>query len=68
MASNEEYGYWESRTKDGVDFEPIRATAVKRLATSRRVAKMLPDKLEEDRAWQRVAKFPYPSVVPSAPH
>lgn len=44
----EEYGYWEARLKDGFHFEPIRAIAAKRLATSRRVAKMLADELKED--------------------
>jgi len=45
----EEYGYWEARIKDGFHFEPVRAIAIKRLATSRRVAKMLADELKEDR-------------------
>jgi hypothetical protein len=44
----EEYGYWEARIKDGFHFEPVRAIAIKRLATSRRVAKMLADELKED--------------------
>jgi hypothetical protein len=44
----EEYGYWEARTKDGFHFEPVRAIALKRLATSRKVAKMLADELKED--------------------
>jgi hypothetical protein len=44
----EEYGYWEARIKDGFHFEPIRAIAIKRLATSRKVAKMLADELKED--------------------
>jgi len=45
----EEYGYWEARIKDGFHFEPVRVIAIKRLATSRRVAKMLADELKEDR-------------------
>jgi hypothetical protein len=45
----EDYGYWEARTKDGFHFEPIRAIAIKRLATTRKVAKMLADELKEDR-------------------
>jgi hypothetical protein len=44
----EEYGYWEARTKDGFHFEPVRAIAIKRLANSRKVAKMLADELKED--------------------
>ncbi len=44
----EQYGYWEARIKDGFHFEPVRAIAIKRLATSRRVAKMLADELKED--------------------
>jgi hypothetical protein len=44
----EEYGYWEARTKDGFHFEPVRAIAMKRLANSRKVAKMLGDELKED--------------------
>ena len=44
----EEYGYWEARIKDGFNFEPIRAIALKRLATSRKVAKMLAEELKED--------------------
>ena len=44
----EEYGYWEARIKDGFHFEPIRAIAIRRLATSRKVAKMLADELKED--------------------
>ncbi|MGD0464981.1 MAG: hypothetical protein ABSB74_21055 [Tepidisphaeraceae bacterium] len=44
----EEYGYWEARIKDGFHFEPVRAIAIKRLATSRKVAKMLADELKED--------------------
>jgi hypothetical protein len=44
----EEYGYWEARIKDGFHFQPIRDIAVKRLATSRKVAKMLADELKED--------------------
>jgi hypothetical protein len=46
----EDYGYWEARIKDGFHFEPIRAIAVKRLASSRKVAKMLADELKEDPA------------------
>lgn len=44
----EQYGYWEARIKDGFHFEPVRAIAIKRLATARRVAKMLADELKED--------------------
>jgi hypothetical protein len=44
----EEYGYWEARIKDGFHFEPVRAIAVRRLAGSRKVAKMLADELKED--------------------
>jgi len=44
----EEYGYWEARIKDGFHFEPVRAIAVKRLASARKVAKMLADELKED--------------------
>lgn len=44
----EQYGYWEARIKDGFHFEPVQAIAVKRLAISRRVAKMLADELKED--------------------
>jgi hypothetical protein len=44
----EEYGYWEARIKDGFHFEPIRAIAIKRLGTSRKVAKMLAEELKED--------------------
>jgi hypothetical protein len=44
----EEYGYWDARIKDGFHFEPIRAIAVKRLANSRKVAKMLAEELKED--------------------
>ncbi|HEX4056495.1 MAG TPA: hypothetical protein VHX86_19715 [Tepidisphaeraceae bacterium] len=44
----EDYGYWEARIKDGFHFETVRAIAVKRLATSRKVAKMLADELKED--------------------
>jgi hypothetical protein len=44
----EEYGYWEARLKDGFHFEPIRAIAARRLASARKVAKMLSDELKED--------------------
>jgi hypothetical protein len=44
----EEYGYWEARTKDGFHFEAVRAIAIKRLANSRKFAKMLGDELRED--------------------
>jgi hypothetical protein len=44
----EEYGYWEARIKDGFHFQPIRDLAVKRLATARKVAKMLADEIRED--------------------
>ncbi len=44
----EEYGYWEARIKDGFHFEPIRNLAIKRLSTSRKVAKMLAEELRED--------------------
>jgi hypothetical protein len=45
----EQYGYWDARLKDGFHFEPIRQIAIKRLESSRRVAKMLADELEQDR-------------------
>jgi len=48
LEKREEYGYWEARIKDGFHFEPVRAIAVKRLAGSRKVAKMLADELKED--------------------
>ena len=41
------YGYWEARLKDGFHFEPVRAIAVKRLATYRHVATVLADELQE---------------------
>jgi hypothetical protein len=44
----EQYGYWEARIKEGFHFEPIRTLAIKRLATTRRMAKMLADELKED--------------------
>jgi hypothetical protein len=44
----EEYGYWEARIKDGFHFEPVRAIAMKRLASARQVTKMLADELKED--------------------
>jgi hypothetical protein len=44
----EEYGYWEARMKDGFHFEPIRAIATRRLASSRKVAKLLAEELKED--------------------
>jgi hypothetical protein len=48
LEKREEYGYWEARIKDGFHFEPIRAIAVKRLASTRKVAKLLSDELTED--------------------
>jgi hypothetical protein len=45
----EQYGYWDARLKDGFHFQPIRQIATKRLESSRRVAKMLADELDEDR-------------------
>jgi hypothetical protein len=44
----EQYGYWDVRLKDGFHFQPIRQIAAKRLDSSRRVAKMLSDELDED--------------------
>lgn len=48
MEKREEYGYWEARLKDGFHFEQIRAIAMKRLASARKVAKILADELKED--------------------
>jgi hypothetical protein len=48
LEKREEYGYWEARLKDGFHFEQIRALATRRLATTRKVAKMLSDELKED--------------------
>ncbi len=48
LEKREEYGYWEARLKDGFHFEQIRVIANKRLASTRRVAKILGDELKED--------------------
>jgi hypothetical protein len=49
LEKREQYGYWDSRLKDGFHFEPIRRLAKMRLDNARKVAEMLRAEMHEDK-------------------
>jgi hypothetical protein len=49
LEKRDQYGYWDSRLKDGFHFEPIRQLARKRLESARKAAEMLRREMEDDK-------------------